>query len=183
MKSGLFAFLGFAFFTSAFAAGSASNPGADLPSVQTVDYVDLTRYVGKWYQIAFFPTRFQGSCTIDTTATYGIMDDGRVSVFNECKKPSGKTKSISGSAKIVDRDSNAKLKVKFFWFAPAGDYWIIDLGSNYEYAVVGSPDRKYLWILSRTPQITNSLYQDLVKRASSQYFDVNNLQLTSQLLP
>ncbi len=181
MKSGFFALFAMALVGSGVAC--ASNPGPALPPVETVDYVDLTRYVGKWHQIAFFPTRFQGSCTIDTTATYGVMDDGRVSVFNECKKPSGKTKSISGSAKIVDRDSNAKLKVKFFWFAPAGDYWIIDLGQNYEYAVVGSPDRKYLWILSRTPQITNSLYQDLVKRASSQYFDVNNLQLTSQLLP
>jgi apolipoprotein D and lipocalin family protein len=181
MKSGFFAFFGLVFFTASI--GVASIPGPGVPPLETVDYVDLTRYVGKWHQIAFFPTRFQGSCTINTTATYGIMDDGRVSVFNECKKPSGKYKSISGSARIVDRDSNAKLKVKFFWFAPAGDYWIIDLDPNYSYAVVGSPDRKYLWILARTPQISTELYQELVKRAGSQYFDTSKLQLTSTLLP
>jgi apolipoprotein D and lipocalin family protein len=181
MKSGFYGLVSLVLFFGSVCC--ASNPGPDAPPVETVDYVDLTQYVGKWYQIAFFPTRFQGSCTIDTTATYGILNDGRVSVFNECKKPSGKYKSISGTARIVDKDSNAKLKVKFFWFAPAGDYWIIDLDDDYQYAVVGSPDRKYLWILSRTPQISASLYQDLVKRASGQYFEVSRIQLTSTLLP
>ena len=154
-----------------------------MPEVQTVDYVDLTRYAGKWYQIAFFPTRFQGKCTIDTTATYGLTKDGRVSVLNECKTPEGKEKSITGTARIIDRDSNAKLKVKFFWFAPAGDYWIIDLDKEYQYAVVGAPGRNYLWILARTPSIPKSLYDTLVKSAETQYFDVTRLVLTSTLLP
>jgi apolipoprotein D and lipocalin family protein len=156
---------------------------AEAPAVQTVDYVDLTRYAGKWHQIAFFPTRFQGKCTIDTTATYTIRSDGKVGVLNECKTLEGKSKSISGTARIEDRDSNAKLKVRFFWFVPAGDYWIIALDPEYRYAVVGEPDRKYLWILARSPSIKNSLYQDLVRKARDQGFDVSRLQLTSTLLP
>jgi len=165
------------------AGAACASQSSLVPEVQTVDYVDLTRYAGKWHQIAFFPTRFQGKCTLDTTATYGITKDGRVSVLNECKTPEGKEKSISGTARIVDRDSNAKLKVKFFWFAPAGDYWIIDLDKEYQYAVVGSPNRNYLWILSRTPSITKTLYDALVKSAENQYFDVSRLVLTSTLLP
>jgi apolipoprotein D and lipocalin family protein len=172
--------------SSAIAAAKAPevlSAGGGVPPVQTVDYVDLTRYAGKWYQIAFFPTRFQGSCTIDTTATYGVREDGKVSVFNECKTPSGKYRSIKGTATISDHDSNAKLRVKFFWFAPAGDYWILDLDQDYQTALVGSPNRKFLWILSRKPQISKALYQELQEKAQAQHFDIQRLQLTSELLP
>lgn len=160
----------------------AKGNDKDLPPLQTVDYVDLTRYIGKWHQIAFFPTWFQGKCTVDTTATYTLGSDGRVGVLNECKTPEGKAQSISGTARVEDRDSNAKLKVKFFWLFPAGDYWIIALDPDYQYAVVGAPNRKYLWILARNPSVQASLYRELVKKAQDQGFDVSRLQLTSQLL-
>jgi apolipoprotein D and lipocalin family protein len=155
----------------------------NLPEVRTVPSVDLNRYLGTWHQIAFFPTRFQGKCKIDTTAVYGLLPDGRISVRNECTRPDGKRKSIEGSAKVVDKSTNARLKVKFFWFAPAGDYWIIELDPDYQVAVVGAPDRDYLWILSRTPRISRSLYENLVARISAQQFDVKRLELTSELLP
>lgn len=155
----------------------------NLPEVRTVQSVDLERYLGLWHQIAFFPTRFQGSCRIQTTATYGLLPDGRVSVHNECTKPNGKRKSIDGTAKVVDKGTNARLKVKFFWFAPAGDYWIIDLDPEYRFAVVGSPDRNYLWILSRTPRMSRTLYENLVARIGAQRFDTGRLALTSELLP
>ena len=180
MKYGSFLFIALIF---GFLGSQAKAEAPLLPDVQTVDYVDLTRYTGKWYQIAFFPTKFQGSCTVDTTASYGLRKDGLISVLNECKTPSGKARSISGSARIVDRDSNAKLKVKFFWFAPAGDYWILYLDKDYQAAVVGSPNRKFLWILSRSPSISKSQYEILVKAAENQYFDVTRLELTSTLLP
>lgn len=176
--------LGVLLFGGCSSAGSLfAKSHVDLPEVQTVDYVDLTRYSGKWHQIAFFPTRFQGKCTVDTTATYTIRPDGKVGVLNECRTPEGKSKSISGTARIEDRDSNAKLKVKFFWFVPAGDYWILALDPEYRYALVGEPARKYLWVLARTPSIQGSLYQELVKKAREQGFDVSRLQLTSTLLP
>lgn len=178
----------FAFFAALLIGGCSSMSSlfaksqSDQPPVQTVDYVDLTRYVGKWHQIAFFPTRFQGKCTLSTTATYTLRSDGKVGVLNECRTPEGKSKSISGTARVDDPDSNAKLKVKFFWFVPAGDYWIIALDPEYQYAVVGAPDRNYLWILARTASIKAALYQDLVKKAQEQGFDVSRLQLTSELL-
>jgi apolipoprotein D and lipocalin family protein len=157
--------------------------GGDLPEVRTVRSVDLERYLGTWHQIAFFPTRFQGSCRIDTTAIYGRLPDGRISVRNECTKPNGKRKSIEGTARIVDQETRARLKVKFFWFAPAGDYWIIELDPDYQFAVVGSPDRNYLWILSRTPRMSRSVYEELVARVAAQKFEVGRIELTSELLP
>ncbi|MBL7714066.1 MAG: lipocalin family protein [Bdellovibrionales bacterium] len=174
-------FLGTAFGFSllTFSAWASAHDFAEL---KTVPSVDLNRYTGVWHQIAFFPTRFQRKCTLDTTAEYGLRADGKISVRNECtKNESGKRVSIEGTARVVDPVSLAKLKVKFFWFAPAGDYWIIDLGSNYEYAVVGTPDRDYLWVLSRTPTISQNVYDQLVARAKAQQFPVEKLQITGKV--
>ncbi len=145
-------------------------------TLEVVPHVELERYLGKWYDIAHLPFRFQEGCT-DTTATYALAEDGRISVLNECLK-NGKVKQARGKAKIVDKNSRAKLKVSFFW-PFYGDYWIIDLGRDYEYAVVGTPNRKYLWILSRTPKMDDQLFSQLVESAKSKGFDVNNLTRTS----
>jgi apolipoprotein D and lipocalin family protein len=88
-------------------------------------------------------------------------------------------KQAKGKAKVVDKNSNAKLKVTFFW-PFYGDYWIIKLGNDYDYAVVGTPNRKYLWILSRTPQMDDKLYSQLIEYVKSKGFDVNNLIKTLQ---
>jgi apolipoprotein D and lipocalin family protein len=156
----------------------ASVANADRLPLETVSNVDLVRYAGLWHQIAFLPTRFQKNCTIDTTATYTAREDGRIGVRNECSTPAGKRNSIEGYARVVDRSTNAKLKVKFFWFAPAGDYWVIDLDPNYEYAVVGAPNRKYLWVLSRKPNLDSATYSAIVERARQKGFDVSRLQIT-----
>jgi apolipoprotein D and lipocalin family protein len=101
----------------------------------------LEKYLGKWYEIAHLPARFQEGCT-DTTATYALSEDGSMPVLNQ-RIRSGKVKRAKGNAKVIDKDSGAKLKVTFFW-PFYGDYWIINLGKDYDYAVVGTPDRKYL---------------------------------------
>ena len=98
-------------------------------------------------------------------------------MLNECRR-NGKVKQAKGKAKVVDKKSGAKLKVTFFW-PFYGDYWIINLGKDYEYAVVGTPNRKYLWILSRTPNMDDKLFSQLIESAKSQGFDVNNLIKTS----
>lgn len=157
-----------------------TQAGGEL-ALETVPFVDLSRYAGKWYQIAFFPTRFQKNCTIDTTAEYTTRSDGRIGVRNECTKPNGRRTSIEGTARVVDPTTQAKLKVKFFWFAPAGDYWVIDLGENYEYAVVGTPDRKFLWILSRNPIMDRALYDTLVSRVREKAFPTERLQITARV--
>ena len=145
--------------------------------LEVVSFVDLAKYLGKWYEIAHLPAKFQQDCD-ETTATYALLDNGSVSVLNECKKD-GKAKVANGKAKVVDKTTNAKLKVTFFW-PFYGDYWIIRLGEAYDYAVVGTPNRKYLWILSRTPKMDDMLFAQLTEFAKSKGFDVSKLIITRQ---
>ena len=145
--------------------------------LEVVPHVDLEKYLGKWYEIAHLPAKFQEGCS-ETTATYTLLKDGNVSVLNTCKR-NGKVKTAKGKAKVVDKATGAKLKVTFFW-PFYGDYWIIKLGDNYEYAVVGTPNLKYLWILSRTPRIDDKLFSELVEFAKSKGFDTSRLIVTSQ---
>lgn len=145
-------------------------------SLEVVPHVELERYLGKWYEIARLPFRFEDDCT-DITATYSLSKNGNISVLNECLK-SGKLKQAKGKAKVVDKNTGAKLKVTFFWPFSA-DYWIIDLGKEYDYAVVGTPNRKYLWILSRTPQMDGELFSRIIESVKSKGFDVSKLIKTS----
>jgi apolipoprotein D and lipocalin family protein len=154
--------------------------------VRTVPSVDLNRYSGKWYEIARYPNRFQEQCVENTTATYTIKEAGKLEVLNQCVKKGGELNAAKGAAKIVDKSSNAKLKVRF---APSflsvfgfvwGDYWVIDLGRDYEYSVVGDPGRKYLWILSREPSINESAYREIIRRVEEQGFDPSKLIKTPQ---
>ena len=144
--------------------------------LEVVPHVELEKYLGKWYEIAHLPARFQKDCT-NTTATYTLSKDGNIIVLNECVR-NGKVKRAKGKAKVVDKNTGAKLKVTFFWPFSA-DYWIINLGKNYDYAVVGTPNRKYLWILSRAPQMDDRLFSTLIESVKSKGFDVNNLIITS----
>ena len=145
-------------------------------TLEVVQHVDLKKYLGKWYEIAHLPARFQEGCD-DTTATYTLAEDGSIAVLNECTK-NGKVKQAKGKAKVVDKNSGAKLKVTFFW-PFYGDYWIINLGEDYDYAVVGTPNRKYLWILSRTPKMDDKLFSQLLESVKSKGFNINNLIITS----
>jgi len=141
-------------------------------SLEVVPHVDLKRYLGKWYEIAHLPAGFQKNCE-QTTATYFLLNDDSISVLNECTR-NGKYTKAKGKAKVVDKTTNAKLKVTFFW-PFYGDYWIIKLGEAYDYAVVGTPNRKYLWILNRTPQMDNALLSQIIEFVKSNGFDVENL--------
>ena len=151
-----------------------------LPPLQTVPKVELDRYMGVWYEIASFPQRFQKGC-VASKATYTLRDGGKVDVLNECRNETldGKLRSAKGKAWVVDKTTNAKLKVRFFW-PFSGDYWIIDLGSNYEYAVVGHPKRTYLWVLSRKPQMDPATYERILQRLKDQQYDLSRLKKTLQ---
>ena len=143
--------------------------------LKTVDHVDLSRYVGDWYEIARYPNSFQKDC-MESMATYTMMPDGKIEVLNQCrdKTPDGKLRTAKGTAWVVDTESNAKLKVTFFW-PFAGDYWIIELCRDYEYAVIGHPDRKYLWILSRTKQMDEAVYNGILERLAAKGYDTTRL--------
>ena len=153
------------------------EPSAPLT---TVSHVDLNRYMGEWYEIARYPNSFQKGC-VGSKATYTLLDDGKVSVLNECYDGSlsGKLRSAKGKAWVVDKETNAKLKVSFFWFF-AGDYWIIDLGRDYEYAVIGHPKRKYLWILSRTQEMDEGVYEGILSLLRDKQYDTSKLIKTIQ---
>ncbi len=145
-------------------------------NLEVVAKVELDRYLGKWYEVAHLPFKFEDGCS-DITATYGLNGDGTISVLNECLS-GGKPKQSKGKAKIVDRATGAKLKVTFFW-PFYGDYWVINLGKSYNYSVVGTPSRKYLWILSRAKKMDDALYAQLVEFAKSKGFDVGKLIKTT----
>jgi apolipoprotein D and lipocalin family protein len=152
---------------------------ADEAPLPAVAHVDLARYSGTWYEIARYPNWFEKDCASDVTAQYAMRSDGKVSVRNACRKANGKTKVSTGTAKIIDTTSNAKLKVSFFW-PFYGDFWIIDLAPGYEYAVVGEPSRKYLWILSRSPQLTPAIYDQISARLRELGYDPAKLVKTRQ---
>jgi apolipoprotein D and lipocalin family protein len=153
--------------------------GEKTPSLQVVSSVDLGRYMGTWYEIARYPNRFQRDCAGDVMATYELREDGKVRVVNACREADGEAKTSEGTARVVDPKTNARLKVTFFW-PFSGDYWIINLGPNYEYAVVGEPSREYLWILSRTPRMDDATYGVLLERIAKQGYDTSKLVRTPQ---
>ncbi|HUT78961.1 MAG TPA: lipocalin family protein [Polyangia bacterium] len=160
--------------------GTTTTSRLGLPEPKTVEHVDLERYLGTWYDIASFPQPFQEGCT-GTTATYTLREDGLIDVLNRCRKGSleGEEDTARGRARVVDPATNARLEVSFFgpfW----ADYWVIDLGADYEYAVVGHPSRDYLWILSRTPRLDAETYDGIVARLQAQGYETGRLQRVLQ---
>jgi apolipoprotein D and lipocalin family protein len=151
--------------------------------VQTVPYVDLQRYLGKWYQIAYFPTRFQPNEGGMVTAEYSLDKKNKIRVVNTSyKDDDGKVirDQAIGKAWTVD-DTNSKLKVKFVWFI-AGKYWIVKLDQeNYSYTVVSDPKRKYLWILSRTPAMDAKVYKEITDWLTANGWNLGKLALTGKL--
>lgn len=149
-------------------------------SGNVVSYVDLDRYIGVWYEVARYPNSFQKYCT-RSKATYTLSEDGNIDVLNECYTVHGKNKSAHGKAWVVDKDTNAKLKVSFFW-PFSGDYWILFLEPNYEYVVVGDAKKEYLWVLSRSPSIEMNLYQNtILKIIEEKGYDRNRVVFTGVL--
>lgn len=151
---------------------------------KVVKEVDLNRYAGIWYEIAKIPNRFQKHCISGTTAQYKLREDGKIEVINRCIDEDGEKDAAEGVAKVVDESTNAKLEVSFvrilginlFW----GDYWIIGLDDNYEYAVVGTPTRKYGWILSRTPQLSEEKLKETFEILKNQGYDPNKFEMSIQ---
>jgi len=155
-------------------------------AVTPVPQLDLARYAGTWYEVARLPNKYQKSCAHSVVVRYSLRDDGRMDVLNQCVRADGTMSSVQGIARRAGDDLPAsQLKVRF---APAflsflpmvwADYWVIDLAPDYSHAVVGGPDRKYLWILSRTPGVPDSTYRGIVARVAGQY-DVSGLVRTEQ---
>ncbi len=162
--------------------GLAEVSAQSKAELRVVPAVDLKRYAGTWYEVARLPFYFQEKCVGDVTATYRLMENGNIRVINKCRKENGEFTEAVGEARRAEDDGpDTKLQVRF---APAflsvlpfvwGDYWIIDLAPDYSYAAVGEPDRKYLWILSRTPSLDEATLQSILERVRQNGYDLSTL--------
>ena len=156
-----------------FTACSSKNP-----PLQTVEKVDLERYLGTWYEIARYEHFFEKDCK-NVSANYSMMDEETIKVINRCTKiTTNEKKEAMGRAYAID-ETNSKLKVSFF--RPFyGDYWVLILDENYEYAVVGTPNREYLWILARDKKLPLKIQNDILEKLPSLGFDISKLLWTMQ---
>ena len=156
---------------------------AQETALAVVGEVDLNKYQGQWFEIASIPVKFQAQCFGGTTAEYQLLNDGLIKVVNTCTTSKGESDAVEGRAKVVTPP--AKLKVTFVkiltWiWAFGGAYWIIDLAPDYSYAVVGHPSRDYLWILSRTPNMTTDLLKSISQKLTNLGYDTCRVLVTPQ---
>lgn len=159
--------------------------GVSQQPLAVVDNLDVDKYAGRWFEIARFPNRFQDQCAADVTAEYTPRPDGRITVRNRCRTNDGRWDDAEG---IARRTTNAPSSVLEVRFAPAvlsflpsvwGDYQVIALDAEHSYSLVGTPDRKYLWILARQPKLDAAMYEQLLSVAASQGFAVKKLVRTA----
>ena len=168
-----------------FAALALALAVSDATPLAVVTNLDPSKYAGRWFEIARLPNRFQVKCVSDVTAEYQVRSEGGFTVVNRCRNAAGEFTDAAGVARSTDGAPASVLKVRF---APAvlsvlpfvwGDYQVIALDDGHSYSVVGTPDRKYLWILSRQPQMTPSQYEQLIELARTQGFAVERLEKTN----
>ena len=168
------------------AASATAQEAPKAEALASIEALDVPRYMGRWYEIAKYPNSFQKKCIGSTSAEYALEASGEVSVTNRCRLENGETSEAIGTARQVGDARSPKLKVRFApaWLAwlPAvwGNYWVIDLDTDYQLVAVSEPRREYLWILSRTPKVSGVAYEALLQRLSAKGFDLQKLEVTPQ---
>jgi apolipoprotein D and lipocalin family protein len=161
----------------------AQSPSPLVP----IAALDIPRFMGTWYEIAKYPNKFQKQCVADTSAQYSLEPGGMVQVINRCRKLDGQVEQVIGEARQTGAKTSARLQVRFApgwlsWLPMVwGDYWVIDLDSNYQLAAVSEPKREYLWVLSRTPHVSAEAYDALLVRLKAQGFALERLERTKQI--
>jgi len=152
------------------------NNSLQASDVQAVSSVDLKRYAGKWFEISSYPNKAQKNCVGNTITTLTQKVEGYIAILNHCVTKNGTTQSTKTEAKVADKTTNAKFEMQS---APR-NYWIIDLDPDYKYAAVADPKREYLWILSREPEINDTVYQNILRRVEKMGFNPGKLIKTPQ---
>ena len=154
------------------------HPIGNTAVPQPAKPVELSQYLGRWYEIARYEQSFQKGCE-GVSADYALREDGMISVRNACRKPDGKVSVANGKAKVVDPATNAKLKVSFF--GPFyGDYWVLDRADDYSWAIVGEPSGRYLWLLAREATPAPGKIEAQIARARALGYDTAMLIRTRQ---
>ena len=161
-------------------AGCASGPVGNSSVPEPAKAVDVERYVGRWYELARYENRFERGCE-GVTADYKLRPDGSLDVVNTCREGTtdGKSSSADGHATVVPDSNGAKLEVSFFW-PFYGDYWVLDRGDDYEWAIVGEPGGTFLWILSRDATPPPEVMEGHIKRVRELGYDTKLLRITAQ---
>lgn len=174
-------------------AGPLAGPADGAPlmraPLQVVAPVDIKRYAGLWHEQARLPNRFEKTCSGPVTANYTLLPDGTVQVRNRCVREDGRVEEATGIARAVrvaGLPGAGRLKVRFLpswlaWLPIAwGDYWILKLDRDYQVALVGTPDRQYLWLLSRVPQLDEATLTTELEYARTLGFDVDKMVRSGQ---
>jgi apolipoprotein D and lipocalin family protein len=147
---------------------------SQLPPLQPVEYADLNRYTGVWYEIAHYPNRFQEAC-LNGTVTFSLRNDGEIDILTSCRdKHDGTLHHADGRGWTVNTINNAQLRFSFFW-PFRNEYLIIDQGKDYEYSVIGTPDRKRLWLIARSPVIKSDVFETILQNIEKQGFSREGL--------
>ena len=153
----------------------------------SVEKVELDKYLGVWYEVARKPLYFQNQCDHNVSATYTLNENGNINVDNRCYKKDGSLQQALGEAFISNPPFNSQLKVSFLpeairWIPVArGDYWILKLDEDYQTVLVGEPQRKYLWVLSRTQHPDEAVVQEYLDYAKSVGYNLNDVIRTKQV--
>ncbi len=170
-------------------AGFAHAAAPEPAPLTTIERLDLVRYLGTWHEIARTPNWFQQKCASDTRAEYRPMSGGTVQVINRCRSADGQLTEAIGEARRVGGPDSARLQVRF---APAwlswlpfvwGDYWVVDIDPEYQLVAVSEPQRQYLWVLARQPQVDPQAYAALLGQLKQQGFDLGKLERSPQSAP
>lgn len=164
----------------------ATSPVLAVEPVRAVETLDIDRYAGQWHEIAHLPVSFQKQCVGEITANYGLRRDGRISVTNACRNGEGERVVAEGVARPVPGHPG-QLQVRFVpdWLSWVplvwADYWVLALDPDYQWALVGEPGRKYLWILSRVPEMERARFEQLKATAESMGYDLGPLRQMAPL--
>ena len=162
--------------------------------VSAISGLDVTKYQGKWFQVALIPNKFQAMCVADTTATYTPLPSGRIEVLNRCRTSNGSFTEAVGEARFAQPppQSNARPAQLQVRFAPAwlswldavwGNYWVLALDKDYQWALVGEPSRSFLWLLSRTPTLDAALQERILATAVAQGYNREQVKLSPVTQP
>lgn len=174
--------------SSAYAQVSATaaqiNPSAEP---KAVDAIDVQKYAGRWYEVARLPMYFQRNCVSDVQAKYSLNADKTIRVKNQCMNKEGEL-DVSEGVAYPQNDGNSQLKVSFLpkglrWVPfSKGDYWVLRVDEDYQVALVGGPSHRYLWLLSRTPDMDEAVIEDYLNTAKAQGYDLSKLIRTNHTI-